>query len=64
MEALYLHIDPQEYTVSLLEDSTDQSESALSFNIPACSYRGLKRPPEVCDPRLRLSDSELIKAKP
>lgn len=41
-------------SISLFDDSTDTTESALGFNIPACSYRGLERPPEVCDPQLHL----------
>lgn len=61
---LYLCMDPQQCTVSLFDDSTNQTESALGFNIPAFSYRGLERPPEVCDPQLHLSASELIKTKP
>lgn len=42
----------------------DETASGLGFNIPACSFRDCKRPPEVCDPQLHLSASELIRIMP
>lgn len=33
--------------VYLYSTTVQTAEPALGFNIPACSYRGLERPPEV-----------------
>lgn len=58
---LHLCMDLQQFSTSLFNDSSDQTDPVLGFHNPACSYRGLKRPPEVCDPQLHLAASELIK---
>lgn len=56
---LHLRLDPRWNF-----DDKDETASGLGFNIPACSSRGCKRPPEVCDPHFHLSASQLIRRVP